>query len=429
MKPWCTLLLASSLAVAAPAGSPDLPQLARAALAGDGAAARALRAAGPSGLSALLAEADARAKHSADAAAIIDRVAAMHDASACGLYWYADLDAAKRAAADANRPILSLRLLGRLDEEYSCANSRFFRVLLYPDPAIATLLRDRFVLHWQSVRPAPKLTIDFGDGRTLTRTITGNSIHYVLAPDGTVLDALPGLLAPDVFRDELQRAGNLHRALSAMPEPARAARLREYQTTRLDELAGRWQRELSAARLAAAESAAGAAQQRAADPAPPALAAANLALSKRAVERPVLASIATRLEQLDAATDAEMWRRIGAGFEPAVSFSPPSLTLVRAKLCGDQSYERVRENLRRTVAADTAWNLFVAKRRILARLADPAATEDDLRVDALNAWIYAEIFQTPDNDPWLGLRAADTFSALTSDGVARAAMTARLGAN
>ena len=35
-------------------------------------------------------------------------------------------------------------------------DSRFFRTLLYADPAVARAMREGFVLHWQSVRPAPR---------------------------------------------------------------------------------------------------------------------------------------------------------------------------------------------------------------------------------------------------------------------------------
>jgi hypothetical protein len=129
----------------------------------------------------------------------LDHVCAQKDAHTSLLYWHTDLDAALADARRARRPILSLRLLGRLDEELSCANSRFFRKLLYPDPEINTVLRERFVLHWQSVRPVPRVTIDFGNGRRLERTLTGNSVHVVLDPLGRPRDALPGLFAREVF--------------------------------------------------------------------------------------------------------------------------------------------------------------------------------------------------------------------------------------
>lgn len=141
----------------------------------------------------------------------LDAAAKQRDAHASGLYWYTDLEAAKAEARASGKRILSLRLLGNLDEEFSCANSRFFRTALYANKEVSHYLRENFVLHWKSVRPAPKLTIDMGDGRRLERTITGNSIHYVLAPDGFVLDAIPGLYGPREFMDALRFTDAAHR--------------------------------------------------------------------------------------------------------------------------------------------------------------------------------------------------------------------------
>ena len=100
----------------------------------------------------------------------IDAAAHQRDAAWSGLYWYTSLPEALAAAKREGKPVLSLRLLGRLDEELSCANSRFFRTALYANAAISDELRRNWILHWESVRPAPKVTIDFGDGRVLTRT-------------------------------------------------------------------------------------------------------------------------------------------------------------------------------------------------------------------------------------------------------------------
>ena len=221
----------------------DLPAAAKEAVSSDAATSAAaiqtLRAAGPDGLQALLAaHADTIQRHSLTASitatvvtlsqppqgtattvssdsddatwqrlsAALDQVSGQHDCHASRLYWYTDLDAAKAAAQREHKPILSLRLLGKLTDEYSCANSRFFRTTLYANEAVGKVLRERFILHWQSVRPVPVVTIDFGDGRKIVRTLTGNSIHYVLDSDGRVVDALPGLYGPKPFLHELTRA-------------------------------------------------------------------------------------------------------------------------------------------------------------------------------------------------------------------------------
>jgi hypothetical protein len=49
------------------------------------------------------------------------------------------------------------------------------------------------------VREVPKVTIDFGGGRTVTRTVQGNIAFYFCAPDGRVLDIYPGICTPETF--------------------------------------------------------------------------------------------------------------------------------------------------------------------------------------------------------------------------------------
>ncbi|HSK64227.1 MAG TPA: hypothetical protein VK893_10305, partial [Pyrinomonadaceae bacterium] len=139
----------------------------------------------------------------------LDAVSGQKNSFISGLYWYTDLNEAQRVATASRKPILSLRLLGNLTDELSCANSRFFRAVLYSNAEISSVMRDRFVLHWQSVRPAPVVTIDFGDGRKLERTVTGNSIHYVLDSSGRLLEAFPGLYGPQAFLRGLADAEQL----------------------------------------------------------------------------------------------------------------------------------------------------------------------------------------------------------------------------
>lgn len=150
-----------------------------------------------------------------------------------GLHWHTDLQAAITKARAFKRPILSLRLLGRLPDELTCANSRFFKQILYPHRQINEVLREQFILHWQSVRPVPIVTIDFGDGRRIRKTLTGNSVHVILDPDGRPVDALPGLFSPEVFLALLVRSHGyaladrsklpeLHRQALAQPVPPAA---------------------------------------------------------------------------------------------------------------------------------------------------------------------------------------------------------------
>ena len=220
------------------------------------------------------------ATHGTAPSPMLDALCAQKDAHTSLLYWFTDLGAAIAEARRTRRPILSLRLLGRLDHELSCANSRFFRKLLYPERRINQLLRKDFVLHWQSVRPVPHVTIDFGDGRLVERTITGNSVHVVLDPNGRAVDALPGLLAPDVFVDQLVEARGF-----ALADPRELARLHA---------------------RAARRPVTHAAPSRA-------VAASRVAMSKHVLEAPLLRQIRIDL-QADTAQNLELHRRLHEAF-------------------------------------------------------------------------------------------------------------------
>ena len=197
------------------------------------------------------------------------------------LNWYTDLAAAITEARRTQRPILSLRLLGRLDQELSCANSRFFRRMLYPEPRIQRVLRERFVLHWESVRPVPIVTIDFGNGRKIVKPITGNSVHLVLDMYGRPVDALPGLVTPDVFLQQLEIA---------------------YALSRVDrkQLAAEHERLLRT-------------------PRPPirpsrAVAASQIAMTKHVVEAPLLRAVVPPIVEADTAVNLELHARIRTTF-------------------------------------------------------------------------------------------------------------------
>lgn len=76
--------------------------------------------------------------------------------------------------------------------------------MLLSDDTVSSYLDKNFILAWNTIRPAPKVSIDFGNGHTLERTLKGNTCFYVLRPDGKVVDALPGVYLPEAFLAELE---------------------------------------------------------------------------------------------------------------------------------------------------------------------------------------------------------------------------------
>lgn len=417
-----------------------LSSLARQAVSTDAneaaAAIHALREQGPAGLEAFLtAHAEAIKARRTEIASTnppaattgwlrmsqaMDAVAGQKDSFAAGLFWYTDFDQARAAARLSGKPILSLRLLGRLDEDLSCANSRFFRLTLYANQEIAQLLKERFILHWQSVRPAPRVTIDFGDGRRLERTLTGNSIHYVLDRRGRVIDALPGLYGPQAFLNELLRAASLADQAEKSPtDEAGAALLRDYHTARLKELALAWTNDLARAdaranmvKITTASAAVSAGPPRAE-------VAARAAITKLVVaEKPVLRGISTQPRLLDAQPEDQGWARIAALHADEAQLDPASRALVRSKnparFAADDEWQRTLATLERTIAIDTVRNEYLFRRTLHEWLANLGATID---LAALNERVYTELFLTPSSDQWLGLFPSDSFTGIENDGV------------
>ncbi len=343
----------------------------------------------------------------------LDEICGQRDCAAAGLYWYTDLESARAAARASGKPILSLRLLGDLRDELSCANSRLFRALLYPDPAVSALLRAQFVLHWHSERPAPKITIDFGDGRSIESTITGNSAHYVLDSEGRVVDALPGLMTPRAFMTGLEQAAALARATVGLDPAARVAELQRHHAARLTTLAQEWSRELAAI---------GQSPRPTLLPVrPPGLPragyAAPIAISKMAMEAPMLGVLG---EAVDTLSDAELYDRIAGRHLGEVALSDATV----AQMTRDQwrsgdptrdaaDLQRALVELRRAVALDTLRNEHDLHRQIHAMFVADAATLD---LERLNRKVYDELFLTPRSDPWLGLAAPTIYSGLAGGG-------------
>ncbi|HMG34147.1 MAG TPA: hypothetical protein VKM94_09440 [Blastocatellia bacterium] len=349
----------------------------------------------------------------------LDSIAAQKDAYASRLYWYTDLDKARAAAKATGKPILSLRMLGRLDQDLSCANSRFFRIVLYANSMVSQLLRDKFVLHWQTVRPVPRVTIDFGDGRKLERTLTGNSIHYVLDQDGRVVDALPGLYGPVEFVEGLTQAERAAARLSTMAGASqREAALREYHQQRLSQLKADCFYDMKRAGLATMPSTLTDTLRSEPGNPPSASIAASRAVAKVSqIERPVLRGMSERPAILDSIGTDPGWSAIAALHADGAQLDQSTRDLMVFKdpsLKGAKLEIAVQE-LQRVIAEDTVRNEYVFHAKIHNWLTAGAAPD----LERLNERVYSELFLTPSWDEWLGLRPRESYSGLDNDGVVK----------
>jgi hypothetical protein len=352
--------------------------------------------------------------------AALDSICQQKDCYASRLYWYTDLEQAKSAARTSGKPILSLRLLGRLDEDLSCANSRLFRITLYANEQISRLLRERFVLHWQSVRAVPKLTIDFGDGRKMERTLTGNSIHYVLDSEGRLIDALPGMYGPGALLRELVRVSSAVATLGGFrTDEERNTALRRYHESRLNELENEWLNDVKRAGLRLAPSREIPRPPSAGSSPPSAQSAAPAAVSKAVmVERPVLRGMSDNPKLLDSIGSDAGWSMIAAlhAADATLDQATRALTLFKDPSLAGAALQSAVTALERAVAEDTVRNEYVFRARIHGWIARGAVASD---VASLNEKVYTELFLTPSWDAWLGLRPAGAYSGIDKDGVRR----------
>jgi hypothetical protein len=319
-------------------------------------------------------------------------------------------------------------MLGKLDEELSCANSRLFRATLYANQNVSRFLGEKFILVWSSERQVPRVTIDYGDGRTLERTTTGNSAHYILDEDGNVLDVLPGLYAPTVFLRELEGTRALAARVGGMSDEERASALVDYHGRRVIAANQDWERVASAARIPGA----GQRPQRPRVESP--LVVAELrTVAKAAVELNDLRRLAARglVPEALAEDQIETWSAVGQALygtpersqlpSPGVLDEASRALVVRLhngvpgelRATGEQLNAMIAR-LEQTIVADSALNQLRLRPQIGREIVRRGG-----RIDfaTLNAWIYADVFRTPAQDAWLGLLPRNVFTGLPGDGV------------
>ena len=87
--------------------------------------------------------------------------------------------------------------------------------MLFSHQPIVDLLAAAFECSWESVCPVPKVHIDFGNGSTLDRTLHGNVVSYVCAPDGRTVEILPGVVEASAYTSWLTAALDLAQRVDA----------------------------------------------------------------------------------------------------------------------------------------------------------------------------------------------------------------------
>ena len=230
--------------------------------------------------------------------------------------------------------------------------------MLFSSAELAQYISQLFEPAWESVRDVPIVTIDFGKGNVIKRTLHGNIATYVCTADGGVLDVMPGIYTPDVYRQRLEQFRLLHLYANSLKAkrgaPPRNAAQSEPAEAMAACLADYHRRQATALR-----------QNRAAE---------VLAFvpdgGKLVIEMPVKLVAATSIPTV----------------KPTVSAKPATKAEELATW--------------QALADDTRHNETVRRLQIHEKLAETGP----VRPEALVKWLYKDVLHADLDDPYLGLR-------------------------
>jgi hypothetical protein len=232
--------------------------------------------------------------------------------------------------------------------------------VLFSSETVAQAIHDQFEPVWVSVRDVPIVTIDFGSGHKLTRTLNGNVATYALHPDGTVLDILPGIYKPEEYVQQLEQMNYLYRHTFGVNVTENTTnRLAEYHKTQAQLLvAGKEPGHFEFNHHAA--------------------------ISKRRVENPLKFVLAAASS--GPPTTAQV----------AHAQAPPQATTPTVESKASNTLRGWKE-----MAEDTKLNEKIHRKSIHLHLADAGLVQPK----DLTNWLYKEVLHADLNDPYLGLGA------------------------
>jgi hypothetical protein len=99
--------------------------------------------------------------------------------------------------------------------------------VLFSDAQVAEFIDAKFEPTWKSLRPVPKVSVDFGNGKVIERTLNGNIATFVCTADGTIIDVIAGIYDKREYLSALKHSLN---AAASLPQdgPERLQALRAY---------------------------------------------------------------------------------------------------------------------------------------------------------------------------------------------------------
>ena len=247
------------------------------------------------------------------------------------------------------------------------------------DANVLQFLNEQVVPCWESLRPVPKVSIDFGDGRKLTRTLQGNTVMYLCYADGRVVDALPGVYTPADF------LAQVNQGLAFMREKGNNPTWEQVQAWHQAQTGAAVQSEMM-----------------------------RIMVSKRKVESPLLNALGAKIDLKTALAPAAQGQTVLAPGDVKVAFEalssriedvskqPSSAEQLTASYRNTPADQRpsAEEMGRQAVAADSRTNVQLLRPAVHLLFATYAALPT---VDTCKDDVYKRVLHVPIDDPSLGL--------------------------
>lgn len=108
--------------------------------------------------------------------------------------------------------------------------------MLFSDNKLIDYLNRNFECAWESVKPVPIMTVDFGDGRVISRSMHGNVAGYVCLSDKTVVDTLPGIYGPRCYEQALESLRKQALKLEVLDSNKRSAALQSFHENEISRI-------------------------------------------------------------------------------------------------------------------------------------------------------------------------------------------------
>lgn len=246
--------------------------------------------------------------------------------------------------------------------------------MLFSQPQLAEFIAKSFEPAWQSVRKAAIVRIDFGNGKTVTRTLNGNIATYICMADGRVVDVIPGIYDPIKYRERLLEGLKLHQWATVIPRRPRPDDPAAYTV----KVFKQYHTEQSASIRENKE---------------PKLIAMSQSQSIFGVEHHVSLVLKSSLKGKSATAIA---RRIG---RRSSGNRPPTLTEPKEYKLPSDLGSRVGTLKPESLKKDSDYNESVRRLKVH----DYLAKHGPVTPDSMTKWLYKNVLDTDLDDPYLGL--------------------------